>query len=203
MNNVNIRLLTIALGFAVSATALAQGMSEIDYKAGKDQIAATYKSDKMSCDSLSGNQNDICEANAKGQEKVALAELEAKYKPSAETRYQAQVAKAEADFSVADQRCDDMAGNAKDVFIKEAKAIETAATADAEAQMKTDKANITARDKTSEARSDARNDSADARKEAATDTLAAQYVLAKETCDSYSGEAKSTCLDSAKKRFEK
>lgn len=203
MKTFNISLLTLALGFAVSAGALAQGMSENDYKAGKDQIAASYKLNKTSCDSLSGNQNDICEANAKGQEKVALAELEANYKPSAETHYQLLVAKAEADYAVADQRCDDLAGNAKDVCVKEAKATETAATADAKAQMMTTEAMTTAKEKTAEARGEARTESADAHKEAAADTLAAQYALAKEKCDSFAGDAKSSCLEQAKTRFEK
>jgi hypothetical protein len=41
------------------------------------------------------------------------------------------VAKAEADYRVAKERCDDQAGNVKDVCLEEAKAAEAAAKADA------------------------------------------------------------------------
>jgi len=59
---------------------------------------------------------------SQGKEKVAKAELEARYKPSEKNRYQARVAQADADYSVAKEKCDDKAGNEKDVCVKEAKA---------------------------------------------------------------------------------
>jgi len=52
-------------------------MSKDEYKAGKDKIAAEYKSAKAGCDSLSANAKDVCIAEAKGKQKVAKAELEA------------------------------------------------------------------------------------------------------------------------------
>jgi len=203
MKKFNISLLTFALGFAFSAGAMAQGMSEIDYKDSKDKIAETYKSNKASCDALSGNPKDICEADAKGREKVSLAELEATYKPSSETHYQLRVAKAEADSAVAKERCDDMAGNAKDVCVEQAQAAETTAKAYADAKMKTSDANATANEKTSAARSDADNVAADARKDAAVDARAAEYKVAKEKCDTFAGDIKDRCLGDAKARFDR
>jgi len=50
---------------------------------------------------LSGNTKDICIAEAKGKEKVAKAELEARNEPTAKNRYDALIAKAEADYAVA------------------------------------------------------------------------------------------------------
>jgi hypothetical protein len=122
MNTLKFTVIALALGFAFSASAMAEGMSKQDYKAGKDKIAVEYKSAKAACSPLSGNPKDICVAEAKGKEKVAKAELEASYKPSDKTHYQALVAKAEADYAVAKEKCDDLAGNAKDVCVKEAKA---------------------------------------------------------------------------------
>ena len=81
--------------------------------------------------SFDGNAEDICLAEAEGKEEVAKAELEARYKPSRENDYQVKVAKAKADYRVAKERCDDRSGNAKDVCLKEAKAAEAAAIADA------------------------------------------------------------------------
>ena len=192
MKKFNVNVIALALGFAFSAGALAEGISKDDYKAGKDSIAAAYNSAKADCASLSGNPNDICVAEAKGKEKIARAELEARYKPSRTTHYQVRVAKAEADYAVAKERCDDLAGNAKDVCVKEAKAAEATAKADAKAQMKTADANATANKKT-----------ADARKDATADKLDAEYAVAKEKCDTYAGGAKDHCLVQAKAQFGK
>ncbi|NTV95189.1 MAG: hypothetical protein HGA75_07190 [Thiobacillus sp.] len=192
MNNLNISALAIALGFAFSSGAMAEGISKVDYQAGKDKIAADYKVAKSSCGSLSGNTKDICVAEAKGNEKVAKADLAASYQPSTKTRYEALVAKAEAAYAVAKERCDDQAGNAKDVCVKEAKAAKTTALADAKAQMKT-----------AEAKTTARETSADARKDATDDKVNADYAVAKEKCDAFAGSAKSQCLDQAKAKFGK
>lgn len=51
------------------------------------------------------------------------------------------VTKAKADYKIAKEKCDDLAGNPKDVCPKEAKAAMAAAKADAKAQMETSKAN--------------------------------------------------------------
>jgi hypothetical protein len=141
---ININLIAPAIALAFSTGAIAENMSKFDYNAAKDKIAAEYKSAKAGCDSLSGNAKDICAADAKGKDKIGLAELEATYKPSPKTHYEARVVKAEAEYSVANERCDDQAGNAKDVCVKEAIAARTAAMADAKAQMKTSDANATA-----------------------------------------------------------
>lgn len=199
----NIKTLVIAVSLAFSAGAMAQNISKTEYKAGKDKISAAYKTEKSACSSLSGNANDICEAEAKGKDKVALAELEVSYKPTAKNRYEVGVAKAEAAYGVAEQRCDDQAGNAKDVCVKEAKAAQTAAKADAKAQLKTSEANLTADEKTAAARATAREKTTDARKDAKADKNEADYVVAKEKCDTYAGGAKDKCLDQAKINFGK
>lgn len=190
MNTLNIHAIALAVSLAFSAGAMAQNVSKDDYLSVKDKIAADYKLAKASCDSLSGNPNDICMAGAKGNEKVALAELEAGYKPTPENRYQARVVKADAEYQLAKERCDDRAGNTKDVCMKEAMSAETAAKADAKAQMKTADANATANEK-----------SADARKGATEDKLGAQYKVAKEKCDTYAGNAKDICVNEAKVKF--
>ncbi len=198
MNKLNIKVLAMAVSLAFSAGAMAQSMSKADYMAGKDKIAAEYKSAKAACASLSGNANDICKAEAKGKDKVDLAELEASYKPTSKNQYNVRVAKAEAEYAVANERCDDKSGNVKDVCAKEAKAAQTAAKADAKGQMKTSDANATANEKTAVARGDANSKVVDARKDATSDKVDAQYAVAKEKCDTYSGAAKDNCLSQAK-----
>jgi hypothetical protein len=203
MNSFNIKTLVIAVSLAFSAGAMAENMSKVDYQASKDKIAAEYKSAKSTCSSLSGNAKDICVLEAKGKDNVALAELEAGYKPTSKNNYKVSVAKAEAAYSVAKEKCDDVSGNAKDVCVKEAKAAQTDAKADAKAKMKTSDANATANVKTSDARIKAKDKSAEARKDAKVDKMDADYSVAKEKCDTYAGGAKDKCLDQAKLNFGK
>ena len=192
MKTLNIKAIAIALSLACSAGAMAQGLSKADYQAGKDRIAVEYKTARGACNSFSGNANDICAAEAKGQQNVALAELEASYKPSAKAKYKVRVATAEADYAAAKEKCDDLAGNPKDVCVKQAKATQIAAKADAKAQLKTTAANSTASEKGADARKDARADKTDA-----------DYAVAKEKCEVLAGAAKDQCLGDAKARYGK
>ena len=123
------------------------------------------------------------------------------YGPTLNARNEVRVVNAEADHAVALQRCDDLAGNAKDVCIKEATAVETAAKADAKAQRATANAKAVANEKSASAFSKANSQAAIAREEAATATNNAQYEFAVEKCDAYAGGAKTVCLDRAKARF--
>lgn len=199
----SLQTLTLALGVGLSAGAMAQGMSRGDYAAAKDRISAEYKSSKAACGALSGNAQDICVQEAKGKEKVEKADLEAGYRPTPKNRYQALVAKAEADHAVAKERCDDQAGNAKAVCVKEAKAAEVAAKADAKVQWENAKANAMAQEQSADARRDANEKKADARKDAATEKRDAQYKVETEKCEAYAGDAKTTCVAAAKSRFGK
>jgi hypothetical protein len=198
-----ISTLTLAIGLAFSAGALAQAISNDDFKAGREAIASAYVADKAACRVLSGNARDICVLEARGKQKIGIADLDASYRPSAKTRYEARVARAEADHAVARERCDDKAGNAKDVCKEEAKAARIAAKADATARVKTSEANAVASEKAAAARDEASSKAVEARQEAAADTMEAQYAVAKEKCDSYAGEAKDYCLGQAKARFGK
>ena len=141
MNKYTISTIALAISLAFSANAIAKNLSKDEYKAAEKRITAEYKSDKASCASLSANAKDICKAKAKGKDKVALAELEARYKPSKKATYNVGVAKAESDYTVANEQCDDKAGNDKDVCEKEAKATLVHAKADAKVvEAKTDAA---------------------------------------------------------------
>ena len=88
---------------------------------------------------------------------------------------------AEADYDVAKQRCDAKTGNEKDVCVKEAKAAQVKAKADAKAGEKT----------------------ASARKDASEDKRDADYKVAIEKCDAFAGAVKDTCVRDAKVRFGK
>lgn len=159
--------------------AYAATMSKADYEAAKTRISADYKTDKAACGSQTANAKDICIEEAKAKEKVALAELEYGYTGKAGDQNKVLVARAESAYAVAKERCDDKAGNAKDVCIKEAKAIEVKALADAKMG----------------------KEIGEARKDAATDKLDADYRVAIEKCDALAGDAKSNCVAAAKTKF--
>jgi hypothetical protein len=171
----------MATALLVLPMAHAAVMSKTDYQAAKKGISATYKTDKAACGSMTANAKDICVQEAKAKEKVAGAELEFSYtgKPADQTRVL--VAKAESAYAVAKERCDDQAGNAKDVCVKEAKAVEVKALADAKLGKVV----------------------GEARKDAATDKLDADYKVAIEKCDALNGDAKSGCVATAKGKFGK
>jgi hypothetical protein len=192
MNSLKIKLLALSITLLASTGAMAeatQTLSRDDYKGAKDKISTEYKSARTACGSVSGNANDICIADAKGKERVSMAELEASYKPSREAHHAVQVAKAEATYDVAKERCDDMAGNAKDVCVKEAKSARTAAEADAKARMKSSAATAVGNEKAAEAHKDARAKSSDARGDAASEKQDARYAVDKEKCGALAGAA--------------
>ncbi len=134
MNKFNISSILVALGLTFSGSSIAQNMSKDEHEAAEKSIVAQYKLDKEKCESLTGNAEDICVAEAKGKEKVAKAEFEAKFKPSKEAAYKVSVAKAEANYDVSKEKCDDIAGNEKDVCEKAAKAILEQAKSEAKAK---------------------------------------------------------------------
>jgi hypothetical protein len=189
--------------FLFGTSAMAQAMTSTDFSTSKTRIKADYKADKKGCASLASNAKDICIAEAKGKEAVALAELDNSYKPTQKTRYKVSVAKGEAAYGVAKEKCDDLSGNPKDVCVKEAKAALTAAKADATVQMKTSAANTTANKKSADANAKASSEKKEVRADAAADKRAAELKVATEKCDALASTAKDTCLADAKAKFGK
>ena len=203
MNKYTISTIALAISLAFSANATAKNLSKDEYKAAEKRITAEYKSDKASCASLSANAKDICKAKAKGKNNVAMAELEAQYKPSKKATYNVGVAKAESDYAVANEQCDDKAGNDKDVCEKEAKATLVHAKADAKVQMTTSEANATAKQETTDARTKAQEKDSDARKDAAKDKTDADYKVAIQKCDEFASDKKDLCVSNAKTKYGK
>lgn len=161
--------------------AAAAAMTKPDYSAGKTRISAEYRTDKSACAALKSNAKDICVEEAKAKEKVAKAELEFAYTGKPADANKVLVAKAKSAYSVAKEKCDDQAGNAKEVCVKEAKAIEVKALAQAKMGKE-----IT-----------------EAKKDAAADSRDADYKVAVEKCDAMTGDAKASCVATAKMKFGK
>ena len=172
----NLKASLLVTALLLLPVAHAQGMSKPDYSAGKARLSAGYKADKAACALLAGNAKDICVEEAKAKEKVARADLEYAYSGKDSDRNKLRVAKADAAYAVARERCDDLAGNPKDVCVKEAKAAKISALADA---------------KMGQEIGQARNAAAD-------DKRNADYKVAIEKCDALAGDAKNACVAAAK-----
>ena len=131
-----LKIIGIAAAFALAGVAHAQtpspssGADRKMKNADEDRIEAEYKADKAKCDAMSGNAKDVCQKEAKGKEKVAKAELDAKKDPSPRNQRKVEEAKADAQYDVAKERCDDMKGKEKDACQKDAKAQHERAKAD-------------------------------------------------------------------------
>lgn len=184
------QLMTAAVAGAFLFAGGAMAGNKSVSKADEKRIEAEYKASKERCDDVNGNAKDICQLEAKGAEKVAKAELAVRDDDSPKTRFNLSMAKAEADYDVAKERCDDLAGNAKDVCVKDAKAAFTSAKADAKAKREVGKA-----------KSEANEEVKEAREEAAETKRDANYAAAKERCDTYAGDMKDRCIADAKAKF--
>jgi hypothetical protein len=181
IKNTVFKLALLTAGVLALPIAQAAVMSKSDYQSSKTRIKAEYTSDKAACGSQTGNAKDICVEEGKAKEKVALAELEYGYSAKVADRNKVLVAKAESSYSVAKERCDDLTGNPKSVCVKEAKAVEVKALADAKLG----------------------KEIGEARKDATTDKRDADYKVAIQKCDALAGDAKSSCVASAKVSFGK
>jgi len=140
MNKPYITAILAVTSLSFSAGAMAQDISRIEYKAAEKNIVVEYKSAKANCASFAGNAKDICMAQAKGDQKVAKAELEARYRPSKKADYKVSVAEAEEHYAVSKEKCDDKSGKLlmpvpqdldKFVCMKEAQAARRGAKSDA------------------------------------------------------------------------
>ena len=182
--------LVCSAGLAFAATAGAQVGNKDARDMAVKSAEAQYKVDKAACDALSGNAKDVCVETAKGKEKIAKAEAAATFDGTPKARENARIARADATYEVAKEKCDDLAGNPKDVCVKEAKAVHVKAKADA----KVDRV-------AGETRRDSTERVADARREASSDKTEADYKVAIEKCDALAGSTKDACVRDAKARY--
>ena len=86
------------------------GISNDQYQAEKDRIEADAKAAKKTCDALKDNAKDICQAEAKGKEKLAKKELDLKKNPNDKNAQDLEKMKAEVAYEIAKEKCEDMKG---------------------------------------------------------------------------------------------
>lgn len=184
------KIMAVAAAALMATSAFALTADEV--KVEKERIASTYKAAKEQCKTLAGNVKDVCEEEAKGQEKVSKAELDYRKDGTEKNRHELAKAKADATYEVAKEKCDALKGNPEDVCEKEAKAehvkaLEAAKVAEAKHEGKPGDARAA--------------NVAEVRKDGAENVREAEYAAAKERCDALSGDVKDKCQADAKRTF--
>ncbi len=129
------RPLALAAGLTVVGAAGAEGLSDAQHRVMAAQIEATLKLERAGCERLVANAKDICLVEAKGRANVATAEATAQHRPSAESAYGARVARVDADYKAADERCDDRVGGDAELCFREAREARGRALAAARARL--------------------------------------------------------------------
>jgi hypothetical protein len=182
-------LLLAACAWAGGANA--ESLARKELRLDHERAQAAYRLEWKSCSKLQGNARDICKVQARGNFQVAKAEVQARYKPSPANEDGVKLARAEAAWRLASEKCEDLQGNAKDVCKADAKAALVASRSETRLSRASVDKGVYSRKAVSE-RKDAREETADA-----------LYAAEKERCDALSGAAKAGCVSEAKKRFGK
>ncbi len=86
----------------------------------KEQINTKYRADMKRCDSMKGNDKDVCKKQAEAARDMEKADAK-QSKENAESRHDANKDKMDAEYKVAKEKCDAMSGDAKDQCIANAK----------------------------------------------------------------------------------
>ena len=86
------------------------GISQAEYKTLHEQVEADAKAAKAKCKDLKANAKDICQAEAKANEKIAKKELDLRKNPNDKNAQDLAKIKAEGAYEVAKEKCEDQKG---------------------------------------------------------------------------------------------
>lgn len=177
-----IALATPALIYATAATLAGEltiavtGRTLAEYTAATERASAKYQAARAECEFFNGNGKDICVAAAQAAEKRAKADAKARYMGTINSRTDARIAGANANYPVVKAICTGRPDSEKVACLKEAKVKGTKTLADARANRK----------------------AAESRK----DSLGSEYV-AWARGDRLSAEAEDFCVSSVKAKSGK
>ena len=178
-------LLATAAGatFAAAPTA-ALNHDPATYRNVSQKAATEYKAATAKCNAKSGNDKDVCVAEAKATRARTESDAIAKYNNSEKGLASARNKVAEAEYDVAKAKCDAMSGADKDSCMDNAKSVRTAAVADAKAGRESTNTAVGA--------------SGSAGLVASTDTKDPVKAAAVDKCEQAAGGSKTGCLVDSK-----
>ena len=126
-------LLATAAGAAFAAPTFALNHDPASYRAVTQKAMAEYKAAAAKCDSMSGNDKDVCMADARLTRTRTEANALSLYNNTPKGREKARTNLADAEYDLAKAKCGDKSGADKDDCMNNAKSVHTAAVADAKA----------------------------------------------------------------------
>ena len=117
-------LLVSATAFGISAAVDSPRslMSPNDYSVARKAIESEGRVVASKCKDLDGQARDICKAEARAEELVKKADLEAQYRGTVMAAADARLARAKANYEVAKARCGNERGEDKLSCLKSARA---------------------------------------------------------------------------------
>ena len=131
---------TIAGALLVSATALGISaavdsprslMSRVDYADAREAIENQAQATLFRCRDLEGQPRDICRAEAKADQRIRKADLEAQYRGTVSAAAEAKLARAKAQYEVARAKCGGERSEDRISCLRSARAEKARALADA------------------------------------------------------------------------
>lgn len=128
-------LLATAAGasFAAAPTA-ALNHDPVTYRNLTQKAESEYRTAAAKCDAKSGNDKDVCMAEARLLRTRTEADVLSRYNNTAASRARARTNVADAEYDLAKAKCDARSGADKDSCMDNAKSVHTAALADARAE---------------------------------------------------------------------
>jgi hypothetical protein len=126
-------LMVSATAFGISAAVDSPRslMSPVDYGTARKAIESETHVALSKCRSLDGQAKDVCKAEARADERVRKAGLEADYRGTVAAAADAKLARAKARYEVAKARCGGEHGEGKLSCLRAARADKAKALADA------------------------------------------------------------------------
>jgi hypothetical protein len=126
-------LLVSATAFGISSAVDAPRslMAPGDFSVGKKAIESDARVALAGCHDLEGRAKDVCKAEARADERIRKADLEARYRGTVAAAADARLARAKAQFDVAKARCSDQHGEGKLSCLRSAREEKAKALAEA------------------------------------------------------------------------
>jgi osmotically-inducible protein OsmY len=124
-------LFATAAGAAFAAPTVALNHDPASYRAVTQKAATDYKAATAKCGSMSGNDKDVCMAEARLSRTRTESDALSQYNNTAKGREKARTNLADAEYDLAKTKCGAKTGADKDDCMNNAKSVHTAALADA------------------------------------------------------------------------
>lgn len=120
-----------ALGISAAVDSPRTLMSPSDFSASKRGIEAQAQTALAACRDLEGQAKDLCKAEARAEERVRKADLDAQYRGTVAAAADARVVRAKARYDVAKVKCSDQRGDEKVSCLRNARSDKDKALAEA------------------------------------------------------------------------